>query len=153
MSGIGKLSQATGCSVETIRYYEKLGLIPAPNRSEGGHRQYLKMHQSRLLFIRQSRDLGFSLEQVRELINLSEDADRTCDITLDLVQSQLTSVEEKIERLQVMREGLLSMACGCRNTCSGARAPDCSIVTILAAPMPVHRKFPQAPEVWEPLMA
>lgn len=152
MSGIGKLSRETGCSVETIRYYEKLGLIPAPHRSEGGHREYLKMHRSRLLFIRQSRDLGFSLAQVRELINLSEDADLTCDTTLELVQSQLASVEEKIERLKAMREDLLSMASGCESTCGGARAPDCSIVTRLAAPMPVCGKPSQTPGMWEPSM-
>jgi MerR family mercuric resistance operon transcriptional regulator len=72
MFGIGELSRITGCPIETIRYYEKLQLLAEPQRTEGGHRLYNKVHQKRLGFILKSRGVGFTLEKTRELLSLSE---------------------------------------------------------------------------------
>src|SRR5688500_4374597 len=75
---IGSLAQSTGCPVETIRYYERVGLVPPPLRTQGGHRVYGPEHRERLAFILRGRELGFSLEEIRELIGLTEQGDRAC---------------------------------------------------------------------------
>src|SRR3546814_8957570 len=75
---IGMLSRRTGCNIETIRYYEKIGLLPAPARSDGGHRLYGHGHLMRLGFVRRARELGFTLDEIRALLRLAEDRDRPC---------------------------------------------------------------------------
>src|SRR3546814_9094156 len=72
------LSRRTGCNIETIRYYEKIGLLPAPARSDGGHRLYGHGHLMRLGFVRRARELGFTLDEIRVLLRLAEDRDRPC---------------------------------------------------------------------------
>src|SRR5260370_26929333 len=76
--GIGALSQKTRCKVETIRYYEKAGLLPAPARSPGGYRLYRNDHLKRLTFIRRARALGFAIEEVRKLLTLADQRRRPC---------------------------------------------------------------------------
>ncbi|ANJ54808.1 MerR family transcriptional regulator [Pseudomonas silesiensis] len=132
MWGIGALSKQTGCNIETIRYYEKIGLLPVANRSSGGHRVYTEQHRARLLFIRQGRELGFPLDEVRELISLSGDQQRSCGEALSVVRKHLESVEAKLARLQTIRQELLSMADSCQTCCPGTMAPDCTIVEALA---------------------
>lgn len=131
MTGIGALSRATGCHIETIRYYEKMGLLPEPQRTEGGHRLYTKKHEKRLGFILKSRALGFSLDNISELLSLSENSERSCAEALELVQVNLTRVNEKLDELQRIRESLISMAQSCQSCCPGTRAPDCTIVDAL----------------------
>jgi len=80
MSGdlsIGDLGQQTGCKVQTIRYYEQIGLMPAPSRTSGNQRRYNPGHAERLAFIRHSRELGFSLDAIRELLDISDDPERS----------------------------------------------------------------------------
>src|SRR3546814_11032381 len=77
---IGDLAKATNTKVVTIRYYEKIGLLPAPDRTAGNYRSYSATHLGRLSFIRRARDLGFSIEQVRDLLGLSDQRDRPCEI-------------------------------------------------------------------------
>lgn len=132
MWGIGALSKETGCNVETIRYYEKIGLLPPMNRSSGGHRVYTESNRARLLFIRQGRELGFPLDEIRELISLSGDQQRSCGEALTLVKRHLESVEAKLARLQTIKGELLAMADNCQTCCPGAKAPDCTIVEALA---------------------
>lgn len=132
MWSIGPLSEATGCNIETIRYYEKIELLPAPSRTNGGHRLYKPLHEQRLLFIRRARELGFSIGEVREFIALSDNESRSCGEALDIVQCHLDSVREKQARLQQVESALLNMAESCRSCCSGAKAPDCTIVKALA---------------------
>ena len=127
MWGIGALSKETGCNIETIRYYEKIGLLPIANRSSGGHRVYTEQHRARLLFIRQGRELGF-----RELISLSGDQQRSCGEALSVVSKHLESVEAKLAQLQSIRKELQSMAASCQTCCPGTMAPDCTIVEALA---------------------
>jgi DNA-binding transcriptional MerR regulator len=134
MFGIGELSRTTDCPIETIRYYERLGLLEKPYRSEGGHRLYNQSQQQRLLFIVKSRRLGFSLEKTRELLSLSENSQRSCGEALTLVENNLLDVQQKIIELQLIEQSLQQLAQGCRCCCPGAKAPDCTIVDALASP-------------------
>ncbi|HBO9019076.1 helix-turn-helix domain-containing protein [Pseudomonas aeruginosa] len=163
MWGIGALSKQTQCNIETIRYYEKIGLLHTATRSNGGHRVYNESHRDRLLFIRQGRELGFSLDDVRELISLSGDRQRSCGEALTIVRRHLDTVEAKLHRLQVIQSALIEMAESCQTCCPDARAPDCTIVETLADPFGVSTgkslsrgigegvKAPiPAPLIWEP---
>ena len=132
MLGIGELSRTTGCPIETIRYYERLGLFDKPHRTEGGHRLYNLTQQKRLQFIVKARQLGFSLEKTRELLSLSENNTRSCDDALQLVENNVADIQQKITQLQLMEKSLRELAGGCRSCCPNAKAPDCSIIDALA---------------------
>lgn len=132
MFGIGALSLATGCPIDTIRYYEKLGLLEKPFRSEGGHRLYNSAHQKRLSFVLKTRKLGFNLERTREMLSLAENRERSCTDALALVNSNLDEVNEKIVELQRIQHALEEMAKDCQCCCPGARAPECTIVDALS---------------------
>lgn len=134
MLGIGELSRTTGCNIETIRYYERLGLLHKPLRTEGGHRIYNSANQRRLLFILKTRRLGFSLERTREMLSLAENTERSCADALALVNSNLCDVKEKIAELQRIQHALEQMANDCQCCCPGARAPECTIVDVLSNP-------------------
>ncbi len=134
MLGIGELSRTTGCNIETIRYYERLGLLHKPPRTEGGHRLYNGVNQQRLLFIMKTRRLGFSLEQTREMLSLSENTERSCADALALVNNNLCDVKEKIAELQRIQKALEQMANDCQCCCPSARAPECTIVDALSTP-------------------
>jgi Cu(I)-responsive transcriptional regulator len=112
---IGDLARATGTKVETVRYYERIGLLPEPARTPGNYRAYGVAHLNRLSFIRRTRDLGFSIEQLRQLLSLADQKDRSCD-GVDLIARQhLSEVERKIRNLQALRRELDSIIsqCGC----------------------------------------
>lgn len=132
MTGIGALSRETGCHIETIRYYEKLGLLPEPQRTSGGHRLYTKKHKLRLGFILKARGLGFSLENTRELLSLSENTERSCAEALELVETNLATVNQKMAELQRIKDSLLAMAQSCQCCCPATKAPDCPIVEALS---------------------
>lgn len=132
MFGIGVLSRETGCHIETIRYYEKLGLLHEPQRSSGGHRLYNSAHQKRLGFILKARSLGFNLDKTRELLSLSENTERSCSEALSLVETNLLTVNEKMAELQRIKDSLLVMAKSCQTCCPSAKAPDCTIVDSLS---------------------
>ncbi len=123
---IGALSRCTGCNIETIRFYEKRGLVPAPPRTEGGHRVYDWSHLRRLGFIRRSRDLGFTLDEVRALLRLA-DRDHTCAEVQTLALGHLASVRRKIADLQRLERTLSETA----DRCVGGNAPDCPILEAL----------------------
>jgi DNA-binding transcriptional MerR regulator len=92
---IGALAKATDTKVETIRYYERIGLLPAPARSRGNYRSYSPKQLGRLSFIRRARDLGFSLRQVRELLSLSDQRRRCCEAVDAIAREHLTEVIAK----------------------------------------------------------
>jgi MerR family mercuric resistance operon transcriptional regulator len=123
---IGALSRRTGCNIETIRFYEKQGLVPAPPRTEGGHRVYDGTHLQRLGFIRRSRDLGFTLEEVRALLRLA-DGHHTCAEVQALALEHLDSVRRKIADLQHLERTLSETA----DRCTGGDVPDCPILDTL----------------------
>ena len=127
---IGSLSQQTGVNIETIRYYEKIALLPPPARSQGGFRQYENRHIERLRFIRRGRDLGFSIDSIRALLALAEQPDLPCGDADHLVALHLDEVERKIADLQRLRDELRRMA-----DCCGRIVADCQIIGTLVAPV------------------
>jgi len=124
---IGGLSQRTGCNIETIRYYERVGMPPAPPRTEGGHRSYGEKHLERLTFIRRSRELGFTLDEVRSLLSLVDGGDYTCGEVLALTREHLEAVRAKILDLKRLEKTLTEIA----GQCSGGAVPNCPIVDAL----------------------
>jgi MerR family mercuric resistance operon transcriptional regulator len=127
--GIGALSKRTGVHIETIRYYERVGMLPAPPRSSGGHRLYGADHLKRLGFIRRSRELGFALEEIRTLLRLVGGGDYTCAEVRGIALDHLAQVRAKIGDLQRMEETLAATVA----RCDGSEAPDCPIIDALLA--------------------
>lgn len=124
---IGELARATGAKVETVRYYETIGLLGAPARSEGNYRVYDDAALGRLSFIRRARALGFAIDEVRQLLDLSGDADRSCGAVDEMTRAQLDAVDRKIADLRALRRELAGLLTQCR---SGTIA-DCRIIEAL----------------------
>ncbi len=125
---IGHLARATGTKVETVRYYERIGLLGAPARSEGNYRVYSEAELGRLSFIRRARDLGFTLEQVRELLGMSDDRSRSCGAVDELAREHLAAVDRKIADLRALRRELGNLVA----QCSHGTIADCRIIEALA---------------------
>jgi Cu(I)-responsive transcriptional regulator len=125
---IGELASATTTKVETVRYYEKIGLLPPPARTSANYRAYGAEHLARLSFIRRARDLGFTLEAVRELLTLSDDKAQSCEAVDSIAQSHLTEVDRKIGDLSALRSELDRVLGSCRHGTIG----DCKIIETLA---------------------
>ena len=123
----GDLARATGCNLETIRYYEKIGIMPAPSRSTKGYRSYDDAHVKRLKFVMRSRDLGFSLEEVRGLLGLIDDRSRTCADVQLIAEDHLTDVQAKIADLQRIERVLSDTVA----RCTGDAAPECAVIDAL----------------------
>lgn len=124
---IGELSRATGTNIETIRYYERIGLLPAPDRTTANYRSYGDAHRARLAFVRHSRDLGFTIEEVRSLLDLSDDPLRECEEADRIATRHLEQVEEKIAQLSLLRDELTRIVGRCR----GGVAADCRVIEAL----------------------
>lgn len=125
---IGGLAKATGTKPETIRYYERIGLLGAAGRSHGNYRIYSDKELGRLSFVRRARDLGFSLEQVRELLNIADDRSRSCGAVDKLAREHLRAVNRKIADLSALRRELGSLL----DQCSQGTVADCRIIDALA---------------------
>lgn len=125
---IGDLGRRTHCKVQTIRWYEEVGLLPPAARTAGGHRVYGGQHLARLNFIRHARELGFPLDAVRALLALSDRPDRRCEEAHALASEQLALVEDKLRRLDALRIELARMT----DACSGGVAGECRILETLA---------------------
>ena len=130
---IGELSKRTGCNIETIRYYEKVGLLAAPARTEGGHRMYGTAHLQRLSFIRRSRELGFTLEEVRALLRLSDERDQPCADVKEVGVAHLADVRSKIADLRAMEAALEILVV----KCGDGREPVCPLIEALSS-TPAH---------------
>ena len=113
---IGALADRTGVKVETIRYYEQVGLLPEPERSEGNQRRYGRAEIEKLAFIRHARDLGFSIEAIGALIDLQNHPDRSCQDANQMAQAQLADVRGRIARLQALETELTHITDGCTGT-------------------------------------
>ena len=124
---IGGLSERAGVNIETIRYYERSGLMPDPPRTEGGHRLYRHAHLKRLVFIRRSRELGFSLEEIRVLLGLVDGGDYTCGEVKVLTDIHLVAVRRKIADLRKLEKTLKSIS----SRCEGGTVPECPIIDAL----------------------
>lgn len=125
---IGELASATATKVETVRYYEKIGLLPPPARTSANYRAYGPEHLARLSFIRRARDLGFTLDTVRELLTLSDDKAQSCEAIDLIAQSHLTEIDRKIGDLTALRSELDRVLGSCRHGTVG----DCKIIETLA---------------------
>ncbi len=123
---IGKLSKKSDVNIETIRYYERIKLMPPPFRSDGGHRIYDETHMERLLFIRRCRDLGFPLEDIRSLLNMA-DQDEHCSSMRPTAFTHLDVVRAKIAALQEMEKALTTILDDCRDCAT----PACSVSNAL----------------------
>lgn len=125
---IGDLARVTGTRVETIRYYEKMDLLPAPLRSAGNYRVYDQSHLDRLSFIRRGRDLGFSLDEVRTLLTLADDRRRSCSDVDQIARAHLAEVERKLADLSKLRRELKQII----SQCGHGTIEDCRIIEALA---------------------
>ncbi|MGJ7579803.1 Cu(I)-responsive transcriptional regulator [Variovorax sp. RHLX14] len=125
---IGETAKASGVSAKMIRHYEKVGLFPEALRTEAGYRQYSTQEVSTLRFIRQSRDLGFSIDQIRELLGLWQDKRRPSRQVKALAQAHLQDLDAKLQELSAMKATLAHLV----SHCHGDDRPDCPIVETLA---------------------
>ena len=124
---IGELARATGVKAETVRYYERIGLLPAPDRTEGNYRDYGPSDRERLGFIRNARRLGFEIADIRSLLGLGDQPDESCGEVGRIANEHLTAVEEKIALLKRLRSELQRMI----SQCQGGRIYDCRIMNSL----------------------
>lgn len=124
---IGGLSKRTGVNIETIRYYERIGVLPGAPRTNGGHRVYDEDHLKRLTFVRRSRELGFPLEEVRGLLRMVDGDGYSCDEVNALTLDHLADIRRKIADLKKLEKVLKDMAA----QCEGGSVPDCPIVDAL----------------------
>ena len=124
---IGPLSRLTGVNIETIRYYERIGMLPAPPRTASGRRVYSDTERRVLAFIRRGRELGFSLPEIRTLIDLGAPGDASCAEVRDIASAHLATVRARIADL-VKLESLLADAVA---RCTGGTAPACPVLDAL----------------------
>lgn len=124
---IGELSRATGTNIETIRYYERIGLLPEPDRTAANYRSYGDVHRARLSFVRHSRELGFTIEEIRSLLDLADHPGRDCAEADRIATAHLEQVESKIAQLSALRDELARIVGRCR----GGVAGDCRVIEAL----------------------
>lgn len=125
---IGALSERTEVNIETIRYYERIGILPKPPRSAGGHRLYAHEHKQRLVFIRRSRALGFSLGQVRLLLGLSGGRRMSCAKVKSITEQHIAEIRCKVKDLKRLERVLLALAAQCQSD----EMVECPILDALA---------------------
>ncbi len=125
---IGGLARETGCKVQTIRYYEQIGLMPEPARTAGNQRRYGWRHVQRLAFIRHGRELGFALDAIRTLMQLSDIPDQPCEQVDVIARDQLQQVDRRIASLRALKTELERMI----RQCGGGRIAECRIIEVLS---------------------
>lgn len=128
MLSIGELSKRTGVKVATIRYYEQMGLISAPDRSEGNQRRYERTDLERLSFIRHARDLGLTIDAIRDLLDLSAHPERPCGEADRIAEQHLASVRAKIEKLRKLEHELERIV----TQCGAHTIGDCYVIRALS---------------------
>ncbi|MBB4200942.1 MerR family transcriptional regulator [Rhodoblastus sphagnicola] len=126
---IGEATRRTGVKAPTIRYYEQIGLLPPPPRSEGNRRSYGDIDLRRLAFIRHARELGFEIDAIRALLTLQDDPDQPCATADAIAKARLAEVEQRIRSLQALKVELEAMVEGC----SHGRVAGCRVIEVLAA--------------------
>jgi len=124
---IGEISRLTGVHIETIRYYERIGILPKPDRTSGGNRQYNFDQLKRLSFVRRSRHLGFSLDEIRALLAMVDRHDFTCGEVHGMTVSHLANIKRKLADLKRLERSLRQMAA----ECSKGDVPECPIIDTL----------------------
>ena len=124
---IGQLAEATGTKVETIRFYESIGLLEEPARTSGNYRVYSPGHLARLSFIRRSRDLGFTIDEVRALIGLADRKGQSCGEVDTIARAHLADIDRKISDLRALKRQLTSVV----ESCGRGIIEDCKILEAL----------------------
>lgn len=127
MLAIGTLAKRTGTKVQTIRYYEQIGLMHEPGRTAGGQRRYEVDDLDRLAFIRHARQLGFSLGAIREMLELADNPQYPCEEVNQIAVRQLAEVENRIVRLMSLKTELSRMV----TQCQGGHVADCRVLEVL----------------------
>ncbi len=122
-----ELAQRTGCNLETVRYYEKVGLLPAPPRTASGYRSYDTTHERRLRFVLRARELGFSLDEIRALLRLVDERDQPCAEVQGLASVHLQDVRSKIADLRRMERVLKDVVA----QCGDGTLPECPLIEAL----------------------
>jgi MerR family mercuric resistance operon transcriptional regulator len=123
-----QLARRTGCNLETIRYYEKVGLLPEPSRSANGYRVYSPELVRRLEFILRARDLGFKMDEIRSLLTLTDTGTQTCSEVLGKTEKHLADIGQRIADLMRIETELNRLA----GLCSGKSTPECAILDVLS---------------------
>ncbi len=125
---IGDMAKTGNCKVQTVRYYEEIGLLPTPARSTGNQRIYTREQRDRLRFIRHARELGFPLERIREILTLGDEPSHSCEEVDQIARDHLRDVESRIERLQSLRAELERMI----SECGAKRVAECRVINVLS---------------------
>lgn len=125
---IGKMAKTGNCKVQTVRYYEEIGLLPEPARSAGNQRIYTRAQLDRLRFIRHAREMGFPLERIRGILALGDEPSHSCAEVDQIAREHLRDVESRIERLQSLRTELERMI----SECSANRVAECRVIEVLS---------------------
>lgn len=131
---IGQAAKASGVSAKMIRHYEQVGLVPQPNRTESGYRQYSAAEVHTLRFIRQARDLGFSIQEIGELVSLWHNRKRPSRLVKALAEAHIQALERKTQELLAMKNTLEHLV----HCCHGDERPECPILESLAGSLPVQ---------------
>lgn len=124
---IGEAAAASGCHLETVRYYERIGLLPAPPRTSGGYRDYRPADVDRLRFVSRGRDLGFSLPEIRSLLRLAENEALSCQEVDQLARGHLKDIRTRLDDLQRMASELERVI----HSCDGGECGQCTILETL----------------------
>ncbi len=125
---IGALAEAAETKVETVRYYERIGLLPEPGRTRGNYRAYSDDHRTRLTFIRRARELGFALDQVKALLDLADQKENDCRAVDAIAGEHLAAIDRKIADLQALRRELRDLV----GQCQQGTIADCRIIAALS---------------------
>ena len=126
---IGELAAAAHCKVETVYYYEKISLMPKPPRTEGGHRVYSLDHIKRLHYIRRSRELGFSINQITDLLTFIDEPNHYCGEVKAMAMAHAHNVQQKIDDLHRLKAALNKMVSQCKG--KNYKVEDCPIIDSL----------------------
>jgi len=126
---VGQLAQKANVNIETVRYYEKMGLLPKPVRNQSGFRQYKELDVARILFIKRAKELGFTLKEIDELFSLKIDSETTCGHVKQLALHKIEIVNEKIFDLQKIKKKLEELVALCEKVTISTN--ECPIIEAL----------------------
>ena len=134
---IGEAARRSGVKAPTIRYYEQIGLLPSPPRSEGNRRRYGAADLRRLAFIRHARELGFEVDAIRALLSLQDNPDQSCAVADEIARARLAEVERRIASLTALRAELVRMV----SECGSGQVAECRVIETLADRSHVHGRL------------
>jgi DNA-binding transcriptional MerR regulator len=135
MIAIGKASLQSGVNIETIRYYEREGFVPKPDRSAGGRRLYTADEIAKLRFVKRCRDLGFPMSIIQTLLSLNDEQDRSCKEVKTMAEDQLVAIDAKIDNLERLRAALQNLSTSCDDGTSSCPMLDSLMSDVPTVPL------------------